>query len=168
MQETAPFVPPKPTGERESSFLKLIVGVAVVVVGAIAAYDFFVAPKSQPVARSQRHLAFGPKESEYASKIKFENIAMSRAENFAHQEITSLSGELVNQGDSPLKAVEITVEFSDEMAQIVLRESRILFGLSSAPVPAGGRREFEVSFEHVPTSWNMQQPVVRVTGLQLK
>jgi hypothetical protein len=168
MQEIAPFSPPKSTGAREGSFSKLILGVALVIAAAFGAYYWFVASKSQPVARSQPHLPHGARELEYAQRIHFENIALSRAENFAHQEITSLSAELVNHGDSTLKAVEITVEFSDEMAQVVLRESRILFGGSSPPVPPGGRREFEVSFEHVPASWNMQQPAVRVTGLQFK
>jgi len=168
MQETAPFAPPKPTEERQRSCSRLILGAALVIAAALGAYFWFVAPKSQPVARSQPHLPLGAREIEYAKKIHFENIALSRAENFAHQEITSLSAGLVNQGDNPLKAVEITVEFSDDMAQVVLRESRILFGGSSTPVPPGGRRDFEVSFEHVPASWNMQQPAVRVTGLQFK
>jgi len=141
---------------------------AIVVAAAIGSYLWFVAPQSQRVARSQPHLPFGAPEIAYAPKIQFENIALSRAENFAHQEITSLSAELVNQGDRPLKGVEITVEFSDEMSQIILRESRVLFMNSPSPVTAGGRRQFEVSFEHVPDSWNMQQPVARVTGLQFK
>jgi len=166
MQETAPFAPPKSTGGPESSFPKLLLGVAIVIAAAIGAYFWFATPKPQTSARRQPHLPFGDTEHAYAPKIRFENIALSRAENFAHQEITSLSAELVNQGESPLKTVEITVEFSDEMSQVVLRESRILFG--GAPVPAGGRREFEVSFEHVPDSWNMQQPLVRVTGIQFK
>ena len=27
-------------------------------------------------------------------------------------------------------------------------------------------RQFDIAFEHIPTSWNMQQPIVRVTGLE--
>ena len=128
MQETAPFAPPKSTGERDSSSPRLILIGAIAITAAIGSYLWFVAPSSKPVARSQRHLPFGAHELQYAPKIQFENIALSRAENFAHQEITTLTADLVNQGDSALKAVEITVEFSDEMPQVVLRESRILFG----------------------------------------
>jgi len=105
-------------------------------------------------------------EQAYAPKIQVENVALSRAENFAHQEITSLSAELLNSGDRSLKAVEITVEFSDDMPQVVLRESRVLFGGATAPFLPGSHREFEVSFEHVPSSWNMQQPSVVVTGIE--
>ena len=137
----------------------------VVIIVSIGFYFWFSSSKSQP-GGSRPHLPFGPVEQAYAPKIQVEKIALSRAESFAHQEITTLAAEMANNGDRPLKAVEITVEFSDEMSQVVLRESRILFGGPSAPVAPGSRREFEVSFEHVPSSWNMQEPVVRVTGME--
>jgi hypothetical protein len=52
------------------------------------------------------------------------------------------------------------------MKQIVLRETRpILFGVT-ATLPPGKSAHFEVSFDHVPSSWNMQLPTVQVAGLQ--
>ncbi len=165
MQETAPFEPEPSSRNRERRFPNAILTAAVVLVASLVFYFLFVSPKSQPVARSQPHLPFGAAEQAYASNIQVENIALSRAENFAHQEITILSAELLNQGDHSLKAVEITVAFSDEMHQVVLREFRILFGGANAPLPPGARREFEVSFEHVPSSWNMQQPSVAISGI---
>ena len=165
MQEAAPFEPPKSPGEKQRAFPPAIVTAVVVIAVSIGFYFWFSSSKSQP-GGSQPHLPFGPAEQAYAAKIGIEKIALSRAENFAHQEITTLAAEIANNGDQPLKAVEITIEFSDEMSQVVLRESRILFGGPSAPVAPVSRREFEVSFEHVPSSWNMQQPVVRVTGIQ--
>lgn len=91
---------------------------------------------------------------------------MSRAENFLHQEVTTLAGELVNADDRMLSEVEVTVEFSDQLDQIALRESRVVVNATSAPVTPSERRAFEVSFEHIPDSWNMQLPVVRVSGLR--
>lgn len=55
----------------------------------------------------------------------------------------------------------------DDLHQVVLRESRSVFSSSPLPVAPGNRREFEVSFEHIPSSWNTQLPHVSVTGLQL-
>jgi hypothetical protein len=166
MQDNAPFEPQQSSRDQERRFPNLILTTAIAIAAAVAAYFWYGAPKSRPVSRGQAHLPFGVAEQTYGPKIQIDNIALSRAENFAHQEITSLTAELVNNGDRSLKAVEVTVEFSDEMAQVVLREPRILLGGSSLPLPAGARREFEVSFEHVPSSWNMQQPVVKVTGMQ--
>jgi hypothetical protein len=166
MQETAPFEPPQPSPDRERSVSRMILILSVVIAASVGAYFLFVSTKAGPVSRNEPHLPFGTAEQAYLTKIQIENIALSRAENFANQEIISLSAEMANLGDRALKTVEVMVEFSDEMPQVVLREPRILFGSSSIPLPAGGRREFEVSFEHVPSSWNMQQPVVKVTGIQ--
>jgi hypothetical protein len=115
---------------------------------------------AQPV-----HLPFGPEERAYAAKIAIENLALSRAENFLNQEVTILAGDLVNTGERSLRDIELTVEFSDDMNQIALRESRLALTSASPPLGPGERRAFDVSFEHIPTSWNMQQPIVRVTGL---
>jgi hypothetical protein len=113
---------------------------------------------------SGAQLLFGPAEQAYAPQIHIENVTMSRAENFLNQEVTTLAGELVNSGDRSLQGVELTVEFSDELRQVILRESRSV--LDATPLPAGARRGFEISFEHLPASWNLQQPSIAVTALR--
>ncbi|MGB7282019.1 MAG: FxLYD domain-containing protein [Candidatus Acidiferrum sp.] len=113
----------------------------------------------------ESHLPFGDSEQVYAPKVQIENLALSRAENFLNQEVTTLAGRLTNTGDLPLANVELTVEFSDELNQVVLRESRAVFPPQAPPFTPGERREFQISFEHIPSSWNIQQPRVRVTGI---
>lgn len=117
------------------------------------------------LSASGAQLLFGPAEQAYAAQIHIENIDISRAENFLHQEVTTLAGEIVNTGNRTLQGVELTVEFSDELHQVVLRESRSV--LDPPPLAPGARRAFEISFEHVPGSWNLQQPVINVTALRL-
>jgi hypothetical protein len=166
MEETAPFERRQSFRNPERPNLKVILTAAVAIAASLGFYFLFAGPKSQLVVRNRSRLPFGAAEQAYAPKLQIENVTLSRAENFAHQEITSLSAGLLNTGDRWLKAVEITVEFSDELPQVILRESRVLFGGASAPLPPGGRREFEVSFEHVPSSWNMQQPSVAISGIE--
>jgi hypothetical protein len=166
MQETAPFESPPPSQDRERPFPKVLLTAGGAIAALLVFYFLFAGPKSQPVVRNQSHLPFGAAEQAYAPKLQIENVVLSRTENFVHQEITSLSAELLNKGDRSLQAVEITVEFSDELPQVVLRESRVLFGGASVPLLPGARREFEVSFEHLPSSWNMQQPSVTVSGIE--
>jgi hypothetical protein len=113
----------------------------------------------------ESHLPFGAAERAYAPKLQIEDLALSRAENFLNQEVTTLSGYLTNAGNLPLSNVEVTVEFSDQLGQIVLRESRSVFAPQTPPFAPGERRGFEVSFEHIPSSWNIQQPLVRVSGM---
>lgn len=113
----------------------------------------------------EAHLPFGTEERNYAPKIQIEGLQLSRAENFLNQEVTTLAGRVTNAGDQPLANVEVTVEFADELGQIVLRESRPLFSSPAHQFGPGERRNFEVSFEHIPTAWNIQQPSVRVSGI---
>ena len=113
----------------------------------------------------EAHLPFGAAERAYAPKLQIENMPLSRAENFLNQEVTTVPGRITNAGDLPLANVELTVEFSDELGQIVLRESRVVFAPQTPPFVPGERRDFEFSFEHIPSSWNVQQPLVHVSGI---
>jgi hypothetical protein len=149
---------------RSFSFALLVAAAAVVIVLA----GFYLWPGRQSPSRGgtqEVHPPFGPEERAYVSKILIENPGLSRAENFLHQEVTILAGELVNTGERELQEVEVTVEFYDDMNQIALRESRLAVSSGRPPLGPGQRRSFDVSFEHIPTSWNMRQPAVRVTGL---
>jgi hypothetical protein len=145
------------------SFALLVAAAAVVIVLA----GFYLWPGRQSPSRGVQefHPPFGPGERAYASKIEIQNVALSRAANFLNQEVTILTGELLNTGERSIREAELTVEFYDEMNQIALRESHLVLNSGSPPLAPGERRSFEVSFEHIPTSWNMQQPAVRVTGL---
>lgn len=113
----------------------------------------------------ETHLPFGSAEQSYAPHLQIENLALSRAENFLNQEVTTLGGRLTNAGNLPVSNVELTVEFSDELGQVVLRESRAVFTPQAPQLAPGERRDFEISFEHIPTSWNIQQPTVHVSGI---
>jgi len=147
------------------NFALILAAVGVlVVVGAL----YFLPGRQSPPGSAPpgTHFTFGAPERAYAPRIRIENIALSRAENFLHQEITTLTGDLVNGGERTLRGVEVTIEFSDDMNQIALREARPILTAVAPALAAGDRRGFDISFEHIPASWNLQTPGVRVSGLQ--
>jgi hypothetical protein len=149
----------------------ITIGMGVVVSAAILISLWFLfEPLQNRNSSSIREtvvLKMNPAEQEYTGKIEVGKIAMSRAENFLHQEVTTMAGELYNAGTQPVSSLTLTAEFSDDMNQMVLREVRKVFGTPAAPLAPGERRAFEISFDHIPPSWNMQTPRVRVTHLQL-
>ena len=106
-------------------------------------------------------------EQAYTKNIQIENIALSRAENFVRQEVTILNADAVNAGQQTVAGLAVTVEFFDDLHQVVLRESRSVLGSPSVALGPGHRRSFVISFDRVPASWNLQQPSVQVTYLQL-
>jgi hypothetical protein len=146
------------------NFALIIAGAAVVIV--LAGLYFWPGRQSPERGAAREHGAFfGPSERAYAPMIHLEGVGLSRAENFLHQEITTLSGDAINTGDRTLRDLEMTVEFSDDLQQVVLRETRPILSPSAADMAPGERRSFEISFEHVPSSWNLELPMVRVSGL---
>jgi hypothetical protein len=144
----------------------LVLAVAAVLIILVALFAWPGRQSPPGAAPQASHLPFGPAEQAYAPKIRVEVSPLTRAENFLHQEVTTLSGELVNTGDRAVSGVEITIEFFDDMNQIALREQRAALAPGAPPLAPGEHRSFEVSFEHISSSWNRQQPLVRVTGLQ--
>src|SRR5580658_4345910 len=56
------------------------------------------AERHSPSRTRESHLPFGAAEQAYAPKLQIENLALSRAENFLNQEVTSLAGRLTNTG----------------------------------------------------------------------
>ena len=159
--ETPEQKPPEP---QRFPMPLLVLLAAGVVAGAI--YFWPGAQKPRNAAESRKRLLLGPVEREYAAKIQIANVALRREENFLHQEVTTLSGTLQNTGNRSLSDAEITIEFYDEMRQVVLRETRALFGRTSPALAPGGSQEFEVSFEHIPHSWNRESPSVSISGLR--
>ena len=152
--------------ERNRSRIALAVSAGVLAIVAASIYFPTGRHGSSTGSTAQQTLPFGPAEQAYAPRVKFGDFSASRAQNYLHQEVTTLSVDVTNTGDRALREVEITLEFHDEMNQVVLRETRRILTASSPPLAAGQTRGFDISFEHLPELWNRQAPEVRVTGLR--
>lgn len=165
MEHSTPSPPAAGDGPGNKTRVFVVLGAALLI-GVLA--FFFVRGTSrqatQPAAETQAGL--GAEERAYAANVGVDRLEISRAENFLHQEVTTISGEITNGGNRALAGVELTIEFYDQFNQIAQRETRSLFGPPGPAIPAGDHREFEVSFEHISTAWNMRAPVVKVTALQ--
>jgi hypothetical protein len=159
------------TPESKPKASPLTIGMGVVVTAAILISLWFLFEplqnRNSSSVRETIKLEMNPAERDYSRKIEIGNIGMSRAENFLHQEVTTMAGELHNAGTQPVLSVTLTTEFSDDMNQIVLRETRKVLSTPAAALAPGERRSFEIAFDHIPTSWNKQTPSVRVAHLEL-
>ncbi len=160
--------PEKPEKVEKPSPVTLIIGGVVALSILLSLWFLFHVSLRRPATyQATVGLKMAPAEQAYLKNIRIEKIALSRAENFIHQEVTILSGEVVNDGPERIQLLSLTVEFADSMDQIALRETRRVLGAPSAALSPGGRRPFEISFDHVPSSWNMQQPYVHASYLQI-
>jgi hypothetical protein len=155
--------------QRKPLPLNILLGGLVVIAIALAFWFAFKAPQgnSSRVAQSNVSAPMSQAEQAYAKSIRIENIALSRAENFLHQEVTILNADAVNPGPQTVAGLNVTVEFFDDLHQVVLRETRAVLGIPPSALGPGQKRSFSISFDRVPSSWNLQQPSVHITYLQL-
>lgn len=158
------------TGARKESGkqfgLALLAGLIVVLIIGGAAYWMSRGSGATPGAPAP--LPMGPAEQAYASKLQFSDFELTRATNMLKMETTNVRGTLANTGDRDAEEMEISLAFEDLSKQIIFTDTRRLLGRTVAPLAAGERRRFELSFENVPAGWDQTPPRITITGLRLK
>jgi hypothetical protein len=159
-----------PAAENSSSsrfYAGLATGALIVLV-VIGAAVFFSRNSGRTSGSPAAHLPFGAAEQAYAAQIRISNLQLSQATNLLNQEFTYVVGTVANAGPRTVRAIEVTVEFQDLIHQLVLRETVRVFPPAAEPLAPGQERNFQLTFERVPASWNHQPPVIRVSGLDLQ
>jgi hypothetical protein len=161
---------PGASAEREDrSRMPIALAAGAVVVLTLVAGLVLLSRLTQPHGpAAEAKLPFGAAEQTYAERIHFMNLQMARATNFLNQEFTYVAGTISNDGTRTLRALEVTLEFHDPMNQVVLRETQRLIGRSEQPLDGGQRRNFQVTLDHVPATWDQQYPSIRASGLVLE
>ena len=154
-----------PEEDRRGPRKRILISLLVVAMGVGAYFVLFQSPTPRP-AQKNSQLPFGAEEQAYAAKLQIRNLAMSQAENFLNQEVKILAGDVVNGGNRAVAAIDATIEYKDDLNQVIVRDTRPLLAPSAAALQPGKSVHFEVSFDHVPKSWNYQMPTVKVAGLQ--
>jgi hypothetical protein len=154
---------------RKFSPVTFLIGAIVLVAFGVSIWSLLKPPAEERAVTFQQTvpLKMGPAEEQYGQYILIEKLALSRAENMAHQEVTTLAGEVANTGKQTVTGLLVTIEFHDNMNQNILRETRSVLGIRPTPLASGERRTFEIAFDNIPPSWNMQQPTLRIAHLQL-
>ena len=103
--------PSPATEERDSNWLPILLGVAlVIVVVGIAAL----------LLRTESRIAVAPHP--YAANLKLSDLKMSAAENFVGATVTYLDGTVTNTGDKTVSHAVTHVSFKDSIGQIAQAE----------------------------------------------
>ena len=164
------LIQPSPGGrQRETNWTAIAIGLAavVVVVGAIAL-----------VSRGGSKVSTNPHP--YASNLKISNVKMSAAENFVGASVTYIDGTVTNTGDKTVTHAMVRVIFRNSMGQVVGDEIMPLHvlqttgpyldtvDLSVSPLAPGQSKPFRLTFEHISSDWNHEEPEIQVTDVTVK
>ncbi len=157
-----PTKTPQSVGGRRNPFLISF----LVILAGVGSYFLLFRSRNSP-SQSSLHLSFGPQEQAYAPSIHLGNFKMQEATNFLNQDVKILLGDILNAGNTTVLAIDATIEYRDGLGQIALRETRPILPPSPEGLQPGQVVHFELSFDHVPNSWNYQMPRVTISGLKL-
>jgi len=161
--------PPEPE-QRKLLPLNILLGALVIVAIALTFWLAFKSPQggSSRVAQPGVSVPMSQAGQMYGMRIQIEDVALRREENFLHQEVTILDFDVsYAAGQQTITGLTFTFEFFDDLHQVVLRETRTVLASPSTPLGPGQRRSFSISFDRVPSSWNGQQPSMRIAYLQI-
>ena len=153
--------------EEKLSFApSFLAGAAIVLLVFLGVY--LVTEYAQEEAVKEEQLPLTDVEKVYIGRIEFSEPKVSRAANFLNQEVTFVFGNVVNHGPRAIRQMELTLEFRDAFGQVVLRDVRRPWASQATPLAGSQSREFQLTFEYVPASWNQAYPGLRITGLLLE
>jgi hypothetical protein len=151
---------------RRSPAVLIIGTVALVAVLGLLYWASRYAPA--PATVPDQPLPMGTSEQAYVPHIEFLEPQVARASNFLNQEVTFVFGAVRNNGPRGVRQIEVTLEFHDVFRQVVLRDKQRLFGARAVPLESYQRRDFQLTYEHLPIQWNQAYPAIRITGLALE
>ncbi len=150
--------------DRGVSTLIIILCVALVLAGLIAAYVLLHHPSSSGSASSRP--APSAEQKAYFASLEFSELHMSAAENFLGTTVTYLDARVTNKGTKTVRRLEVELNFVDVLNQVVLRETAYIITRRSPSLQPGETRSFRVTFEHMPVDWNQAPPTITPVYLE--
>jgi hypothetical protein len=162
---------PSPVSEeRDTSKRTIMVAIAVVIV---VAATLALVLREKPAANS------GPPP--YAANLKFGDLKMSQAQNFAGATVTYIDGTLSNTGTRTVSHLDLQVTFKDLYSQVAQVEENVpvklletggpyldTVDLAVSPLGPGQSKPFRLIFEHVSEQWNQAYPDLQITNVTAK
>jgi hypothetical protein len=80
--------------------------------------------------------------------------------------VTYVDAKMTNTGTKPVRELDIRLEFSDMLNQVVLREVKHPITPRMPPLAPGEIRPFRATFERMPTEWNQAPPAIAPLALR--
>jgi hypothetical protein len=105
----------------------------------------------------------------YKNKVRLENVRASLGINFAQSRIAIIEGNIANEGDRKLEALELHVALYDIFNKLSKERTatplRPGVGLNK-PMEPLEKRYFRVNIEPIEQLWNPKRLEIEITGLK--
>ena len=95
---------------------------------------------------------------QYLPSLDLSNVEMSAEDDFLQQTIVTIVGEISNNGDRTLRAIDVNCVFRDLYQQELSRELVRIVGRDRRSLEPGGTTSFRLAFDNAPAEWNQVMP----------
>ncbi len=95
---------------------------------------------------------------QYVRSLRLLDVEMQKHESYLKQAVVEITGKIGNNGDRPLRVVEINCVFYDPYGQVVLRERVPIVSQKIGGLAPGEVKNFRLAFDNIPESWNQALP----------
>lgn len=151
--------------ERKSGFPVAFLAGAVIVALLVGGVYLYTRHNRSTGSSVPPPLPMGAAEQASAPQIRFTGFNRVRSTNLLNQEVTTLFGNVTNNGSRPVREIQVQLEFKDVFNQVVLRDTVRVLGSNAPPLAPGESRDIQLTYEHISADWNQADPALRVTGL---
>ena len=101
----------------------------------------------------------------YVRSLQLSDVEMKAHESYLKQSVVEIVGKIGNNGNQPLKRIEINCVFYDPYGQVVLRERVPIVNDKMGGLAPGEIKNFRLAFDNIPESWNQAVPQLVIAGI---
>ncbi len=104
----------------------------------------------------------------YVSHLKLSDVDMDAHEDYFHNRVVEIKGNIQNLGDRRLNLVEINCVFYDPYGQVVLRQRTPIVSGKAGGLAPGDTKAFRLPFDTIPDSWNNVMPQMVIARIDFE
>ena len=109
-------------------------------------------------ARAPAAPVLTPEAKAYVRHLKLSEVEIKASTTYLSQQVVEITGKITNNGDRPLKQVDLNCVFSDTLYQVCLRERVAIVRAKGGELQPGETRAFRLPFDNIPSVWNQTLP----------
>lgn len=133
----------------------IVIVVVVLLVAGAAGFWYLDRASRQPLPPPPPLTA---EAKSYVSQLKLSDVDMAAHEDYFHNRVVEIKGNIQNLGGRRLNLVEINCVFYDPYGQVVLRQRTPIVSGKTGGLAPGDTKPFRLPFDTIPDSWNNVMP----------
>lgn len=102
----------------------------------------------------------------YMPKLQLSEVNMEAADSFMQSTLVEITGRITNNGDRPVRLVEVNCIFTTPYGERLHRERVQLVRPRGETLRPGDSRTFRLAFDSIPEGWNQALPYFAIARIE--